>query len=110
MLKRQLDAMEAKQADAHRRLCTLVARSRAADMRARMARVDAAVQLDQGNAFAKFDRLKRKVERAEAEAEAMADLARGQNAVDDELAAVGDSVQLDVDRELALLKKQVKSS
>jgi phage shock protein A len=75
-----------------------------------MARVDAAVQLDHGNAFAKFDRLKRKVERAEAEAEAMAELVRGQNTVDDELAGVGDSVQMDVDRELALLKKQVKSS
>lgn len=109
MLKRQLDAMEAKLSDAQRRLCTLIARSRAADIRCQMAKFDTRAHLDEENAFAKFDRLKRKVERAEAEAEAMAELARSREGADDVVASYDEGVQLDVERELAMLKQRVKS-
>ena len=74
-LKRQLAAMKAKLAEAKRNLATLSARKRAADFRKKMDTQAAglAPEVDD-NAFAKFDRLKSKVEQAEAEAEAMAEL------------------------------------
>jgi phage shock protein A len=109
-LRRQLEAMEAKLADAQRRLNTLAARSRAAQIRTKMAAADVA-QLDEDDAFAKFERLSKKVETAEAEAEAMAELARSrkgpsQEPAADEVEASGDS--LDIDAELEALKQRKK--
>ncbi len=74
-LRRQLEAMKAKLAEAKRNLATLSARHRAADFRKKMQTMDASVslELDQ-NGFAKFDRLRSRVEQAEAEAEAFAEL------------------------------------
>jgi phage shock protein A len=107
MLRRQLAAMEAKLSDARRRLTTLVARNRAADIRSKMAQADLGVHLNDQNAFAKFDRLKRKVEQAEAEAESMAELACASKGADD---AHNESAQhaneLEIDAELAALKQQ----
>ena len=75
----QLDGMRAKLAEAKRSLATLVARQNAANFRRRMEREPATLNTDvDTNAFAKFDRLKSKVEQAEAEAEAMAEFRRRQ--------------------------------
>lgn len=111
MLRRQLEAMEAKLNDAQRRLSTLVARNRAANIRSKMATADVAVRLDDDDAFSKFDRLSRKVEMAEAEAEAMAELARGsKQAREPEPSQVeAPSSDQDIDAELAALKKGMKS-
>ena len=66
-LRRQLEGMRAKLAEAKRRLGTLVARKRAADVRGRIGKTagQASVETD---AFRKFDRMREKVEQAEAEA------------------------------------------
>jgi phage shock protein A len=67
--------MKAKLVEAKRNLATLSVRKKAADFRKRMD-VQAAGLAGQGDesAFAKFDRLRAKVEQAEAEAEAIAEL------------------------------------
>lgn len=74
-LRCQLAAMKAKLAEAKRNLATLSARKRAADFRKKMASqpIAAAADVDD-SAFAKFDRMKAKVEQAEAEAAAFAEL------------------------------------
>lgn len=110
MLRRQLEAMEAKLADAQRRLSTLVARNRAAEIRTKMATSEVAVKLDENDAFAKFDRLSKKVEMAEAEAEAMAELARDRKSTESSGFEPDEpnSSDLDIDAELAALKKGMK--
>jgi phage shock protein A len=81
VLRRQLDAMKAKLAEAKRNHATLAARKRAADFRKRVDSQVAGVSTDvDSDAFAKFERLRSKVEQAEAEAEAMAELRRSQPA------------------------------
>jgi phage shock protein A len=111
MLRRQLEAMEAKLADAQRRLSTLVARNRAAEIRTKMATSEGAVRLDENDAFSKFDRLSKKVEMAEAEAEAMAELARGRKPAEETAREPDEpsSADLEVDAELAALKKGLKA-
>ena len=110
LLRRQLEAMEAKLADAQRRLSTLVARNRAAEIRSKMATADIAVRWDEDDASAKFDRLSKKVEMAEAEAEAMAELARGRKPLDvaEPAPAEPSLAELEVDAELAALKRGLK--
>lgn len=75
-LKHQLEGMQAKLAEAKRTLATLSARKKAADFKKKMATsssiVDAGAATE--SAFSKFDRLREKVERVEAEAEALAEL------------------------------------
>ena len=74
-LKRQLAGMKAKMTEAKRNLATLSARKRAADFRKKIDAQAAGLAPNvDDNAFAKFDRLKAKVEQAEAEAEAIAEL------------------------------------
>ncbi len=74
-LQRQLAAMKAKLAEAKRNLATLAARKRAADFRKKLDRQALAVSAPHDeSAFSKFDRLQAKVERVEAEAEALAEL------------------------------------
>jgi phage shock protein A len=110
MLQRQLDGMKAKLAEAKRNLATLSARKRAADFRKKMdsQAVGASVELND-NAFAKFDRLKAKVEQAEAEAEAMAELrAKRAGAASEDLADQLDESELSVVDELAELKRKMK--
>lgn len=112
VLKRQLDAMKAKLAEAKRNYSTLVARKRAADFRKRLdAQAVGAPGADvEGDAFAKFERLKAKVEQAEAEAEAYSELRRGGEPA---AAASGPEEEtggqdLDVEAELADLKRKKK--
>jgi phage shock protein A len=104
-LRRQLDAMQAKLADAKRRLGTLVVRKKAADMRARvqLGAADAKLNTD---AFAKFDRLREKVEMAEAEAEALRELS-GSTATENGTSPIADDEDLEVDAELVKLKKKL---
>lgn len=103
-LRRQLDGMQAKLADARRRLGTLSARKKAADVRAKVALGTIDPQLN-ADAFAKFDRMRDKVERAEAEAEALRELAGGQQCA---AAVECDSVNLEVDAELRELKLKLR--
>jgi phage shock protein A len=106
-LRRQLDGMKAKVAEAKRNLTTLSARKRAADFRKRMEHTAAGLSTDvDDNAFAKFERLKNRVEQAEAEAEALSELRGGAAAVgEDSESADGDT---DVAAELAELKRKLK--
>jgi phage shock protein A len=75
LLRQQLEAMQNKLGEAKLRLGTLSARLKAAEVRTKVHAAGSDIQLDQ-SAFQKFDRMKAKVERAEAEAEAMRDLDR----------------------------------
>jgi phage shock protein A len=103
ILRRQLEAMEAKLAEAKRRLGTYVARQKAAQVRARYRLAVGTTVLDQG-AFEKFDRLREKVERAEAEAEALRELDGAGTCAGPEAGTCGDDLAVDV--ELAALKKK----
>lgn len=114
-LRRQLEAMQSKLNEARRRLGTLTARNKAAEVRNKMAKAQLGISTDLNQeAFDKFDRLSRKVEQAEAEAEAMAELARDQGVggAGQSDAAVSEvsAEQLEIDAELALLKQQKKGS
>jgi len=107
-LKRQLAAMKAKLAEAKRNLTTLSARKRAADFRKKMDQqvVGMVTEVDD-SAFAKFDRLKSKVEQAEAEAEAMAELRGAQAGGTAEDIQIPDD-ELDIDAELAEMKGKLQ--
>jgi len=102
-LRHQLEAMQSKQKEAERRLGTLVARKKAAEVRTKMAESQASLgtNLDR-DAFDKFDRMTKKVEMAEAEAEAMSELARSGRDVDQPEELSGED--LDIEAELAALK------
>jgi phage shock protein A len=115
-LKRQLEGMKVKLAEAKRSLATLSARSRAAEFRRKLETVGAGVCTDlDKDAFAKFDRLRSRVEQAEAEAEAMAELRGMANHADlNDVFAAGDDLEDEpsrsdsVDAELAELKRKLK--
>ena len=107
-LKHQLDGMRAKMSEAKRNLATLSARKKAADFQKKMH--TSAMDLETGNvgddAFAKFDRMRERVDRAEAEAEALAEL-RGATRAQDNLDLESISPAADsLDAELAALKKK----
>jgi phage shock protein A len=104
-LRRQLEAMQAKLAEAKRRLGTLTARQKAAAVRARMQAdvEDVAVNTD---AFDKFERLRKKVERVEAETEALQELQTGAGAPRNADRPAGEA-DGSVDAELAELKKKL---
>ena len=75
-LRHQLDAMKAKLAEAKRTLATLTSRKKAAEVRKRVL-LEMGEVLDvteKNSAFEKFDRMREKVEHAEAEAEALEEL------------------------------------
>ena len=101
-LRRQLEAMQSKLAEANRRLGTLVARQKAAAVRAKIQAGVGGVEMN-SEAFDKFERLRKKVDRVEAETEALRELDMGDSAPEQEDAA-GD---LDVEAALAELKKKM---
>jgi len=106
-LRRQLDAMKAKLAEAKRNLTTLSARQRAANFRKNVESFSAGVTTrTEDDAFVKFDRLRAKVEQAEAEADALSELSDRPAAVVPEIEPAGD--ELDVEAELAELKRHTK--
>jgi phage shock protein A len=107
-LRRQLDGMSAKLAEAKRSLASLSARQKAADYRKKMttSKLDASTELSD-NAFAKFDRLREKVEQAEAEAEALAELSPSAGeALKADSASGKDS--LDIESQLEELKRKMQ--
>ena len=111
LLKHQLEGMKAKLSEAKRSLASLSARQRAANFRKQMASQDIGVssEVEEG-AFAKFDRMKAKVEQAEAEAEAMAELRSSDVAAvsladEDDFSSDDD---LDVSAELARMKAKLE--
>ena len=103
-LRRQLEAMQAKLAEATRRLGTLVARQKAAAVRAKIQAGVGDVEMN-SEAFDKFERLRKKVDRVEAETEALRELETGESASrNDETTSAGDG---GVEAELAELKKKL---
>ncbi|NIA07020.1 MAG: hypothetical protein GWP14_05200 [Actinobacteria bacterium] len=107
-LRHQLNAMEAKLAEAKRRLTTLSARNRVADLRTKVTEVAEGTS-SKGSAFAKFDRMREKVEMAEAQADAMRELGSGTGVgADPALETEHQATDAEVDAELAELKKKVK--
>jgi phage shock protein A len=74
-LRHQLEGMKVKLAEAKRNLATLSARNRAAEIRKKVytRRADSDLSID-AKAFDKFERLRERVEMAEAEADALAEL------------------------------------
>jgi phage shock protein A len=107
-LRHQLGAMQAKLADAKRRLVTLSARKHVADLRSRIDQVSQSANPD-GNAFAKFDRMRQKVEMAEAQADAMRQLGQTGTDCDAAFETENQTASLEVDAELAELKKKIKA-
>jgi phage shock protein A len=106
-LRHQLAAMKAKLAEAKRNLATLSARKRAADFRKKIETQAAGMTpAADDDAFAKFDRMKAKVEQAEAEAAAMAEL-RGEEPCTAEVDSDIPEEDLDLSVELADLKKRL---
>lgn len=103
-LQKQLAAMKAKLAEANRNLVTLTARKRAADFRKKLDRQshNSCPSLDE-SAFARFERLQAKVDQAEAEAEAMAELRGGGTACLD----AAQPKATGVSAELAALKRKL---
>jgi phage shock protein A len=97
-LRHQLEAMQAKLAEAKRRIGTLSARQSAAAARMKSADVNFETE-----AFAKFDRISGKIARVEAEAEAMRELETG-GRPNPEAASAGNGD--DIEAELAELKKK----
>jgi phage shock protein A len=101
-LRRQLAAMEVKLAEARRQLETFVARQRVAEVRARL-QSSFESRAGSAGAFARFDELQGRVERMEAEAEALGELERTDEA---------DALPLEdpaVEAELTALKTKIQS-
>jgi len=108
-LRRQLSAMQAKLAEAKRRLTTLSARKRVADLRSKVNKVSETTS-HKSNAFAKFDRMREKVEMAEAKADAIRELSSESGPNPDlTLETEKQATSAEVEAELAELKKKVKS-
>ncbi len=106
-LRCQLAAMKAKLAEGKRNLATLSARKRAADFRKKMEMQAVGVSSEvDDSAFAKFDRMKAKVEQAEAEAAAMAEL-RGMETGPTDTDIDTPEEDLDISSELAQLKRKL---
>ncbi|MFT4557909.1 MAG: phage shock protein A [Porticoccaceae bacterium] len=104
-LRRQIEAMQARLNEARRRLTTLVVRNQAADARRRFA-VDFGDTSDASQSFSLFERFSDKVDRLEAEADALFELSVGEEP--------GDSFDVEtdseIDRELAALQAEAGSS
>ena len=107
-LRRQVEAMRAKLAEAKRKLATLGARSTVAHARKRLETVGVAGRL-RTDAFSRFDRMREKVELAEAEADALVALHAGEEeTVKLEFEATEE--ELSIQAELAALKKKVQET
>ena len=81
-LRRQLDAMRVRRREAEQTLHLLIARDRAATARRQMAGAQQAGATD-AVGFARFNRLRQKVERHEAETEALLELDSAKDSVND---------------------------
>lgn len=105
-LRRQVDAMKAKHSEARRKLATLTARLRAADARQKLRGTLREDPLS-SNGFATFERLRERVELAEAEAVALSGLLGEEG---DEMAAEieADEEGRRLEDELAAIKQALR--
>ena len=102
-LRRQLGQMQGKLTEAKRSTATLTARHRAAQTRRQAVEPEAT-----DDAFARFDRMSEKVAMAEAEADAMCELATDLAPRPEPLGeSVASSDEADVDAELVALKQKL---
>lgn len=99
-LKRQIEAMNVKLAEAKRRIVTLTARQQTAEMHKQLAST-MNVHTSNGEAFGRFDRMYDKIERSEAEAEALLEL----SGYDEP--AFNSNPDFEIETELEELKKHV---
>jgi phage shock protein A len=104
-LRRQIEALQLRTEEARQKLVLLAARERAARARQRLLREFSAVPIG-GDAFQKFERMCRKVERTEAEADALAELSRLEDVLIEPYASEIDMRDKDIDAELAAFKQQ----
>jgi len=99
-LRRQIDGMRARVAEANRKLATLIARKQAADAQRNL--VGLATNRTAHASFSRFDRLCQKVETAEAEAQAWAEL----NGADAEREPWPDRFDTQIEAELETLRNE----
>lgn len=99
-LRQQIETLRTRTDEAKRKLVLLAARQRAATTRQRLLREFSAVPLGE-NSFSKFERMCRKVEQTEAEADALAELA-GDGAACPSIAAADISAVNDTVNEAAI--------
>lgn len=102
-LRRQIDAMRARVAEANRKLTTLVARKQAAD--AQRVLVHAAPGITATEVFSKFDHLCHRIESAEAEAQAWTELA----GISAEEEAWQSNTESEFDKQLQALRAEAKT-
>ena len=109
-LKHQLEGMQSKLSEAKRNLATLSARQKAADFKKKLNTTEVALETGGAtdDAFAKFERMREKVERAEAEAEALSELRGLKSSASEDFSASKTSSDVEIDDELAALKKKHK--
>ncbi len=106
--QRQLQAMQAKLAEAKRRLCTLMARKRTADLKTKVSSLSNHA-LPDTTAFAKFDRMREKVEQAEAQADALRELGTQDAALcEPAIENSTEDINAEVEAELIALKNKGK--
>ncbi|MEX2186375.1 MAG: PspA/IM30 family protein [Pirellulales bacterium] len=104
-LRRQIDGMRARVAEANRKLTTLSARKQAAD--AQRVLFGAGASGSVSMAFSKFDRLCHRVDTAEAEAEAWTDLTGSESGTEDTWFADDDA---QIDQQLQALRDEAATA
>lgn len=97
-VRRQLDAMRVRRADAQRSLHVLIARDRAATARRDFAMLHDGVTSDIAG-VSRFDHLRRRIEHSEAEAEALVELAGCDNSM---------TIDSDADRQVESQLQEIK--
>ncbi|WP_425619406.1 PspA/IM30 family protein [Anatilimnocola sp. NA78] len=105
-LRRQIESLRLRTDDARRKLVLLTARQRAATARQRLLLEFSTVPIGE-HAFQKFERLCRKVERSEAEAEALAELTGDATRL--EFTAAHDFANEEIEAQLCALKAQLNA-
>jgi len=104
-LRRQIETMRRRAEEANRKLLLLAARQRAAKARQRLLREFSLVPIGE-DAFQKFERMCRKVERTEAEADALAEMTGGRETVFEPPAGRMGTGDNEIEAELEALKAQ----
>jgi phage shock protein A len=103
-IRRQLDAMRVRRAEAERKLHVLIARQRTAEAQRQWLAQQAEFGTDDAG-FARFERIRRKIERTEAEADAMFELAGIETVDDDDTES-----DAEIDAQLRALKAECQAS
>jgi len=104
-LRRQIETMRRRAEEANRKLVLLAARQRAAEARQRLLREFSLAPIGE-DAFQKFERMCRKVERTEAEADALAELTGSPETVAGMSTSQTGASDNEIEAELEALKAQ----